>query len=91
MKDGQRHLPLTARAARACLDVCFFHPFDDGNARSAFLVLVFVLARAGVALDGVSLLRRVSFQADNPKDGPALAHFIDPHLAQTRRNAVSPG
>ncbi|MEV5378932.1 hypothetical protein AB0L26_23595 [Streptomyces nondiastaticus] len=25
-------LPLTVRAARAYLDVCFFHPFDDGNA-----------------------------------------------------------
>lgn len=32
--DAARPLPLTARAARAYLDVCFFHPFDDGNARS---------------------------------------------------------
>lgn len=32
----ERPLPLTARAARAYLDVCFFHPFGDGNARSPF-------------------------------------------------------
>ncbi|MEU5429592.1 Fic family protein [Streptomyces olivoreticuli] len=33
--DAGQPLPLTARAARVHLDVCFFHPFDDGNARSA--------------------------------------------------------
>ncbi|CAM5678377.1 Fic family protein [Streptomyces griseorubiginosus] len=83
-------LPLTARAARAYLDVCFFHPFDDGNARSAFLALVFVLAREGVALDGVSLLRRVTFQADEPEDAVILTRYIDIHLAETRRNSASP-
>ncbi|MET7621918.1 hypothetical protein [Streptomyces sp. NPDC005408] len=36
----------------AYLDVCFFHPFGDGNARSAFLALIFVLDREGVALSG---------------------------------------
>ncbi|MEV8090717.1 Fic family protein [Streptomyces nigra] len=46
-------LPLTARAARAYLDICFFHPFDDGNARSALLTLPFVLAGEDVALDSV--------------------------------------
>ncbi|WP_324610562.1 MULTISPECIES: Fic family protein [unclassified Streptomyces] len=46
-------LPLTARAARAYLDICFFHPFDDGNARAALLTLLFVLARESVALDSV--------------------------------------
>ncbi len=40
----------TIRAARAYLDVCFFHPFEDGNARSARLVLDFILMRAGLAL-----------------------------------------
>ncbi|MFE9727345.1 hypothetical protein ACFYQ5_28065 [Streptomyces sp. NPDC005794] len=56
-------LPASDRAARACLDVCFFHPFDDGNASSAFLALLFVLAREGVALNGVGLPRRITFQA----------------------------
>ncbi|MGA5406923.1 Fic family protein [Streptomyces lavendulocolor] len=88
---GPRPLPLTARAARAYLDVCFFHPFDDGNARSAFLTLVFVLAREGVTLDAVGLLRRVTFQADVPQDGLVLARHIGLHLSETRRRAASPG
>lgn len=88
-KDAPRPLPLTARAARAYLDVCFFHPFDDGNARSAFLTLVFVLAREGVALDGVSLLRRVTFQADEPADALILTRYIDSHLAETRHGTAT--
>ncbi|MFJ8492442.1 Fic family protein [Streptomyces sp. NPDC094038] len=83
-------LPLTARAARAYLDVCFFHPFDDGNARSAFLALVYVLAREGVALGSVSLLRRVTFRADDPRDAVALTNYTDLHLAETRRQAAAP-
>ncbi|MFD0538950.1 Fic family protein [Actinomadura luteofluorescens] len=89
--DDRRPLPLIARAARAYLDVCFFHPFDDGNARAGFLALVFVLAREGVALDDVSLLRRVSFQADSPQDPLTLIRYIDLHLAQTRQRAASHG
>jgi len=84
-KDSVRPLALTARAARAYLDICFFHPFDDGNARSAFLTLVFVLARDGVALNGVSLLRRITFQADNPEDPLTLARYINLHITETRR------
>jgi len=38
------------RAARVFLDVCFFHPFDDGNARAARLALDHVLTSAGLAL-----------------------------------------
>ncbi len=88
-QDAERPLALPARAARAYLDVCFFHPFDDGNARSGFLALVFVLARAGVALDDVSLLRRVTFQADEPQDALTLTRYIDIHLVETRRNTTS--
>ncbi|MGW2185259.1 Fic family protein [Streptomyces sp. NPDC001719] len=88
--DGGRPLALTARAARAYLDVCFFHPFDDGNARSAFLVLVFVLAREGTALNAVGLLRRVTFQAGDPQDPLILARYIDIHLTETRRASASP-
>jgi hypothetical protein len=87
-EDDGPSLPLTARAARAYLDVGFFHPFDDGNARSAFLALVFVLAREGVALDDVGLLRRIAFQAD-PQDALCLAGYIDVHLAATRRRAAA--
>jgi fido (protein-threonine AMPylation protein) len=44
-------VPLPSRAARVYLDVPFFHPFADGNSRSAALALYFVLARDGVVLD----------------------------------------
>ncbi|MEU3355179.1 Fic family protein [Streptomyces sp. NPDC037389] len=88
--DHRSPLPLTARAARACLDVCFFHPFDDGNARSAFLTLLFILAREGITLHNVGLLRRITFQADNPQDPLILARYIDIHLTETQRNAPGP-
>ncbi|WP_394617025.1 Fic family protein [Lentzea sp. JNUCC 0626] len=71
-EDG---LDVAARAARAYLDVCFFHPFDDGNARAAFLVLVFVLAREGFALSAAGLLRSVSYWAD-AQDARMLARNI---------------
>ncbi|MBW8801087.1 MAG: Fic family protein [Streptomyces sp.] len=83
-------VPLIARAARAYLDVCFFHPFHDGNARSALLTLVFILAREGIALNGVTLLRRVTFQADEPQDALILTRSINIHLAETRHNTASP-
>lgn len=85
-----RALPITARAARAYLDVCFFHPFDDGNARVAFLTLTFILARAGITLDHVTLLRRVAFKADAPQDALTLARFIGIHIEGTRAAAKSP-
>ncbi|MBI4816766.1 MAG: Fic family protein [Deltaproteobacteria bacterium] len=43
-------VPAIERAARVYLDVCFFHPFADGNARAARLALDFVLSREGLAL-----------------------------------------
>ncbi|MGK4578469.1 Fic family protein [Kitasatospora sp. HPMI-4] len=73
-------LSLAARAARAYLDVCFFHPFDDGNARAALLTLLFVLARAGVTLDSVVLIRRFSHRADDPQDALSLCRSVEFHL-----------
>ncbi|MGY6025440.1 Fic family protein [Streptomyces spinosirectus] len=81
--DDGSSLPLTARAARTYLDICFFHPFDDGNARSAFLALLFVLAREDITPNGVGLLRRITFQADSPQDAMALTRYIDVHLTDT--------
>lgn len=85
--DNDSSLPLTARAARVYLDICFFHPFDDGNARSAFLALVYVLAREGITLGSVGMLRRVTFHADDSQDALALVRYINAHLADTRRHA----
>lgn len=89
-KDTIRPLPLTARAARAFLDVCFFHPFDDGNARSALLTLLFVLAREDLALDSVRLLRRVSFHADSPQDALTLTRYLDHHIRESLHRATHP-
>lgn len=66
-RPGYADLPLSARAARAYLDVCFFHPFDDGNSRAALLALVFVLAREGAVLDDVCEVRRWPIPADDPR------------------------
>ncbi|GIF47194.1 Fic/DOC family protein [Asanoa ferruginea] len=72
-------IPATARAARAYLDVAFFHPYDDGNARLGGLVLHFVLLRAGVELDEVrpilTTVRRAD-DADGAADFARLVHGI---------------
>ncbi|MFF8844351.1 hypothetical protein ACF08N_16805 [Streptomyces sp. NPDC015127] len=92
-QGARRAAPLSAGAARAYLDVCFFHPFDDGNARSAFLALVFVLAREGVALDGVRLVQvRALQQIESHDDLLGLAErtvrdqqFLVPYPYRRRR------
>ncbi|WP_053648521.1 Fic family protein [Streptomyces sp. XY431] len=83
--DGR--LSLAARAARAHLDVCFFHPFDDGNARAALLTLLFVLARAEVTLDSVVLVRRFGHRADDPQDALGLCGSVEYHIGQSRTAA----
>lgn len=45
-----------ARAARTYLDICFFHPFVDGNARAARLALDFTLNQAGITLGDARLV-----------------------------------
>ncbi|MCT7355115.1 Fic family protein [Streptomyces sp. 15-116A] len=86
---GAKGVPLPARAARAYLDVCFFHPFDDGNARAALLAMGFVLAREEVFLDEVGPLR-IPRYADDPVGAVSLARLIHvlataaAHRGQTR-------
>ncbi|MFE4210372.1 hypothetical protein ACFRSX_08840 [Streptomyces goshikiensis] len=58
---------------------------DDGNACSAFLTVVFILAREGIALDAVGLLRRVTFQADDPQAPLFFVRYINILLAENRR------
>lgn len=43
-------LPPAVRAARAYLDVCFFHPFPDGNARAARLAFDYILTASNLSL-----------------------------------------
>ena len=65
------------RAARAYLDVCFFHPVDDGNARAARLALDHILTSAGCALHAAEPVFVVSRGADDPRGAWALARVLD--------------
>jgi hypothetical protein len=75
--DPDHPLSVSIRAARVYLDVCFFHPFDDGNARSAFLASLFVLARERIVLESVETLRWFSLYAADPEDAAWLARDIE--------------
>lgn len=68
-------LPLPSRAARTYLDVLFFHPFEDGNARAAMLALAFVLAREGIPLDQVHPLQATRW-ADDTHGAADLAALL---------------
>ncbi|MFI5800643.1 Fic family protein [Streptomyces sp. NPDC051677] len=68
-------VPLAGRAARVYLDVAFFHPFTDGNARAALLTLVHVLAREDVVLPEVWPLQTIRY-ADDPAGAADLATLI---------------
>ncbi|MFB9834228.1 hypothetical protein [Actinoallomurus acaciae] len=76
-------VPLPSRAARAYLDVCFFHPFGDGNARAALLTLLFVLAREQVMLDHLGPLPALVRHADDPDTGPQLVRLLHILIRQT--------
>jgi len=71
--------PLAVRAARAYLDVCFFHPFDDRNGRSARLALDHTLTKEGLALPSVEPLFVVGRAADDSHGARCFASVLD-HL-----------
>ncbi|MFK0191201.1 Fic family protein [Kitasatospora sp. NPDC090308] len=79
-------LPLPARAARAYLDVAFFHLFADGNGRCAMLVLCYVLELAGVRLDLVGPLA-VARYPDDPAGAADLALLVSVLIRAARRRA----
>lgn len=68
-------VPPAARAARAYLDVAFFHPFTDGNARAALVTLVHVLAREDIVLPEVGPLQTTRY-ADDPAGAADLADLV---------------
>ena len=78
---------LPSRAARVYLDVAFFHPFADGNARSAALALYFVLAREGVVLDRAAALLMTVRPAGDRRGAEAMARHVAALAEQTRRHA----
>ncbi len=74
-ESGASDVPLAARAARLYLDVCFFHPFHDGNGRAALLALGFVLARENVFLEEVGPIQ-IRRYADDAVGAASLARVI---------------
>ncbi|MGW0667797.1 Fic family protein [Streptomyces sp. NPDC002746] len=74
-ESAQPDLPLPSRAARTYLDILFFHPFEDGNARAAMLALAFVLVREGVLLDQVHSLQTTRW-ADDAEGAADLAVLL---------------
>lgn len=59
------------------LDVAFFHPFDDGNARAAILALYYVLARDRVVLDRAEPLLMTVRRAHDTLGAAGLAGLIE--------------
>lgn len=75
-----------ARAARAYLDVCFFHPFDDGNARAARLAMDHVLTRAGLTLCAAEPLFVVSRSALDHGGVGSFLHLVSYLAARHERS-----
>ncbi|MFI5754799.1 hypothetical protein [Streptomyces sp. NPDC051569] len=82
-------LRTAARAARAYLDVLFFHPFDDGNAPAAMLALTFVLAREDVHLGQAHALGSTRW-ADDPEGAADLARLLGVLIAAIPRHHSDP-
>ncbi|MFJ4584505.1 hypothetical protein [Streptomyces echinatus] len=80
-------VPLAGRAARVYLDVAFFYPFTDGNARAALLALVHVLAREDIVLPEVGPLQTTRY-ADDPAGAADLATLVG---VLNRRRRPGPG
>ncbi|WP_200429928.1 Fic family protein [Streptomyces sp. NE5-10] len=80
-------VPLASRAARAYLDVAFFHPFPDGNARLAMLTLAYVLELEGVRLDRVGPLRTMRY-ADDDAGAADLAALVFVLIRSTHQRAA---
>lgn len=88
--DSHSTVPVASRAARVYLDVSFFHPFEDGNGRSALLALGLVLAREDIVLDEVGPLH-VPRYADDSLGAHSLARLVHAlALTAERRRHCSP-
>ena len=84
-ETADRETPVTARAARVYLDVAFFHPYDDGNARLAGLVLQFVLLRGSVELDEIAPILTTVRRADDAGGAADLARLVHGIAVATHR------
>ncbi len=73
---GDLAQPVAVRAARVYLDLCFVHPFPDGNARAARLALDHVLTTAGLAIHAARPLFALSRAAGDGDGARAFARAI---------------
>ncbi|TXS44363.1 Fic family protein [Streptomyces sp. or43] len=89
-ESADPNVPLASRAARAYLDVAFFHPFPDGNARLAMLTLAYVLELEGVRLDQVGPLQTTRY-ADDLAGASDLAAMVFVLIRSTHRRATGFG
>lgn len=87
-QSADTSVPLPARAARAYLDIAFFHPYPDGNARLALLALAHVLEMEGVRLDEVGPLQTTRY-ADDPAGALDLAALVSVLIRATHRRATA--
>ncbi|MFI8421059.1 Fic family protein [Streptomyces sp. NPDC085479] len=87
-ESADPRVPLASRAARAYLDVAFFHPFPDGNARLAMLTLAYVLELDGVRLDHVGPLQTTRY-ADDEAGAADLAVLLFVLIRSTQRRTRS--
>jgi hypothetical protein len=69
--------PPALRAARVYRDICFFHPFPDGNARAARLALDHVITRAGLALHAAEPLFVIARDARDARGAWCFARALD--------------
>ncbi|MFI6436310.1 hypothetical protein [Streptomyces sp. NPDC050759] len=83
-------VPLASRAARAYLDVAFFHPCPDGNARLAMLTLAYVLELEGVRLDQAGPLQTTRY-ADDAAGAADLAALVSVLIRSTHHRATRAG
>jgi len=82
LSDADREsLSPALRAVCLYLDICFFHPFDDGNGRLARLALDFVLTKAGLCVRDVSGLFSITRRADDAIGAKAFVETIQEYLA----------
>ncbi len=65
------------------LDICYFHPFEDGNARAARLALDHVLTSSGLALHAAGPVFLVARRALDRYGPYSFAYAID-YLAGPR-------
>lgn len=82
--DATAHVAL--RAARAYLDVIFFHPFHDGNARAARMALDYVLAREGWGIGIAGPLFQLARAPTDAKGANEFARQISMVLAPLKKS-----